>query len=309
MAARIQMTQSVAAIPSDILSWLNQNAHCRPTDLVDSLIKAGHPANKSEIWVKVYFLSKSHSMMTSNQKGLNYFAPDGNFGHAFPNYLTLVSHKNGGDAGKDVKIVNTSYPISFACTAPRVLHVLDVLSTEECDAIVQASRPSLTPSTVVSNTDTNSALARDVRSSYGTYFPRDSHPAVKVVESRIAELFRFPLSHAEPIQILNYAQNAEYKPHHDYFDENTAEGQRIVSQSGNRVATIIIYLNEVERGGATIFPKLNLQVLPRKGSALYFDYFLSEGIYDPDSLHGGTPVLAGEKWIATQWVRRLPYSG
>jgi prolyl 4-hydroxylase len=244
--------------------------------------------------VKVYFLSQSQGVKASNQEGLNNFAPDGNFGSAFPNYLTLV---------------NTYYPISLACTAPRILHVLDVISPEECDAIVEASRPSLTPSTVVSNTETNSAVAKDVRSSFGTYFPRGSHPVVKVVEGRIAELFRFPLSHAEPIQILNYAPNAEYKPHHDYFDENTVEGQRIVSRSGNRVATLIMYLNEVERGGATIFPKLNLQVLPRKGSVLYFDYFLPGGIYDPDSLHGGTPVLAGEKWIATQWVRRLPYEG
>lgn len=311
MAARLQGGSSIQllrSIPADILAWLDHNAHCRPSDLVNSLIKAGHQAGKSETWVKVYFDSKSQvalaaqsnlALSVPEQLGGSYFAPEGDFGPAFPNYLV---HNSSGDT-------KASYPISMACSAPRVLHVLDVLSVSECDAIVEASRPSLTPSTVVSNTDTNSTVSKDVRSSFGTYFPRGSHPVVKAVEERIANLFRFPLSHAEPIQILNYAPNAEYKPHHDYFDETSAEGQRIVARSGNRVATLIMYLNEVERGGATIFPKLNLQVLPRKGSVLYFDYALPGGIFDPDSLHGGAPVLAGEKWIATQWVRCLPYVG
>lgn len=301
MAARLQggsSAQLLRSIPADILTWLDHNAHCRPSDLVNSLIQAGHQAERSQIWVKVYFDSKNQAapaaQTAQGQSQADYFAPDGGFGSAFPNYLVDGQSR---------------FPISMSCSAPRVLHVLDVLSMDECDAIVEASRPSLTPSTVVSNTDTNSAVSKDVRSSFGTYFPRGSHPVVKAVEERIAGLFQFPLSHAEPIQILNYAPHAEYKPHHDYFDESSVEGQRLVARSGNRVATLIMYLNEVERGGATIFPKLNLQVLPRKGSVLYFDYWLAGGVYDPDSLHGGAPVLAGEKWIATQWVRCLPYVG
>lgn len=306
-------------IPADILAWLDHNAHCLPKDLVNSLLKAGHAPHLSHTWVEMYFKAKQggliqhphrqnahHQNAQQTASGADYFAPSGDFGPTFPNYLKMGSQSEmSSQSGSD----GTPYPISMVCEAPRVLHVLDVLTTQECDAIVEASRPSLSPSTVVSNTDTNSAVAKDVRSSFGTYFARGAHPVVKAVEERIAGLFRFPLSHAEPIQILNYAPNAEYKPHHDYFDENTAEGQRIVTRSGNRVATLIMYLNEVELGGATVFPKLNLQVLPRKGSVLYFDYFLPDGGYDPLSLHGGTPVLAGEKWIATQWVRRLPYVG
>lgn len=324
MATRLQGGSSahsvllMRSIPADILAWLDHNAHCRPSDLVNSLIKAGHQADRSETWVKVYFDSKNQlalagqaglAQSTLDQPKADYFAPSGDFGPAFPNYLVKSATSDSSLSSSSIRDAGASYPISMACSAPRVLHVLDVLSMSECDAIVEASRPSLTQSTVVSNTDSNSAVSKDVRSSFGTYFPRGTHPVVKAVEERIADLFRFPLSHAEPIQILNYAPNAEYKPHHDYFDETSAEGQRIVARSGNRVATLIMYLNEVERGGATIFPKLNLQVLPRKGSVLYFDYALPGGVYDPDSLHGGTPVLAGEKWIATQWVRCLPYVG
>lgn len=317
------MLPVIVHIPSDILSWLNHNAHCQPGDLVNSLLKAGHSQTNSQAWVKLFF-EKSNLVLndTSNAafeqiKTANthaqaqgvaeekYLDSKAKFGDLFPNYLT--SKKQG--TGKKAK----RYPIGMVCDSPRVLHVMDVLSAKECDAIVEAARPSLTPSTVVSNNVANAAVSKDVRSSFGTYFPRGSNPVVKVIEERIADLFGFETSHAEPIQILNYAPNAEYKPHHDYFDENTEEGRRLVARSGNRVATLIMYLNEVELGGATIFPELNLQVLPRKGSLLYFDYYLPDGegggSYDSFSLHGGQPVLAGEKWIATQWVRRLPYIG
>jgi prolyl 4-hydroxylase len=271
----------------------------------------------SQAWVKLFFEKSNLVINTSatlpfeqvktagtqaksrDEVDEKYLDSKSKFGASFPNYLTSKRGKR--------------YPIGMVCDSPRVLHVMDVLSPKECDAIVEAARPSLTPSTVVSNNVANATVSADVRSSYGTYFPRGANPVVKVIEERIADLFGFATTHAEPIQILNYAPNAEYKPHHDYFDENTAEGKRLVAKSGNRVATLIMYLNEVELGGATIFPELNLQVLPRKGSLLYFDYYLPDGLgggsYDASSLHGGQPVLAGEKWIATQWVRHLPYIG
>jgi prolyl 4-hydroxylase len=65
----------------------------------------------------------------------------------------------------------------------------------------------------------------------------------------------------------------------------------------------------VPAGGSTVFPDLGLDVLPRKGNALYFAYATEEGQLDRRSLHGGSPVSAGEKWIATKWIRQRPYTG
>lgn len=74
-----------------------------------------------------------------------------------------------------------------------------------------------------------------------------------------------------------------------------------------RVSTLVIYLNDVEGGGETMFPEVGLSVTPKKGSAVYFEYCNSLGQIDPLSLHCGVPVTAGEKWIATKWMRQGNY--
>jgi len=82
-----------------------------------------------------------------------------------------------------------------------------------------------------------------------------------------------------------------------------------MATGGQRVATLVMYLNDVEAGGSTVFPSIGLDVLPRKGSAVYFAYTSDAGETDPRTLHGGSPVTAGEKWIATKWLRQRRYGG
>lgn len=71
---------------------------------------------------------------------------------------------------------------------------------------------------------------------------------------------------------------------------------------GQRVSTLIMYLNDVVSGGETIFPKIGLSIVPKKGSAaaVYFEYSNSLGQVDPLTLHGGSPVVQGEKWMRQQ---------
>ena len=76
---------------------------------------------------------------------------------------------------------------------------------------------------------------------------------------------------------------------------------------GQRIATLIMYLNDVESGGSTIFPDIGLDVLPHKGNAVFFAYSSERGELDNRTLHGGSPVSGGEKWIATKWIRVAPY--
>jgi prolyl 4-hydroxylase len=78
------------------------------------------------------------------------------------------------------------------------------------------------------------------------------------------------------------------------------------------VSTLIAYLNDVEQGGETVFPKLGLAVIPQRGNAVYFEYCNSRGQVDHATLHGGNPVISGEKWLATKWMRErrfVPASG
>ena len=83
----------------------------------------------------------------------------------------------------------------------------------------------------------------------------------------------------------------------------------MLSMGGQRVATLIMYLNDVQGGGSTVFPEIGLDVLPRRGNAVFFAYSDDQGRLDPRTLHGGSPVAAGEKWIATKWLRQRTYTG
>jgi prolyl 4-hydroxylase len=62
-----------------------------------------------------------------------------------------------------------------------------------------------------------------------------------------------------------------------------------------------MYLGEPEKGGGTTFPDVNLEVAPKRGHGVFFSYDRPHPA--TRTLHGGAPVLAGEKWIATKWLR------
>jgi prolyl 4-hydroxylase len=114
-------------------------------------------------------------------------------------------------------------------------------------------------------------------------------------------LLSWPVSHGEGLQVLHYGPGAQYRPHHDYFDPDLPGSSRILERGGQRVATLVMYLNTPEEGGATTFPEAGITVHAVAGHAVFFSYDRP----DPATrtLHGGAPVIAGEKWVATKWLR------
>ncbi len=196
----------------------------------------------------------------------------------------------------------------FVIESPRVVLFGSLLSDEECDSLVSLSRVKLQRSSVV-NARTGAYDIHPHRTSAGTYFNRGENELLQRIERRIAELVDCPLERGEPIQVLHYEPGGEYKPHYDYFDPAHPGNREVLAQGGQRVATLIMYLNDVARGGSTVFPEIGLDVLPRKGHAVYFAYCDEAGALDVRTLHGGSPVGSGEKWIATKWFRQQPYVG
>lgn len=189
---------------------------------------------------------------------------------------------------------------------PDVVVLQDVLTAAECDELIALSKPKLERSRIVDH-QTGAEEVMDLRSSYGTYFLRGENAFVKRIEQRLATLIGMPVANGEGLQILHYGVGAEYQPHYDFFLPESSGSAIHVAKGGQRVITIIMYLNDVEEGGETIFPELDFAVAPRKGSAVYFSYCNSENKLDRMTLHGGSPVRRGEKWIATLWVRQRTY--
>jgi len=207
-----------------------------------------------------------------------------------------------GIDGNLIHLKDRDINVVMVCTSPRIALFNNVLSDAECDALINSSRSKLERSKVVANKQAGE-FVDDTRTSYGAHFDKQENKLVATIQRRIAELVNWPLSHAEPLQILNYAEGGEYLPHFDFFEPQQPGQPSPMQTGGQRIATLIIYLNDVAAGGGTIFPHLNLETRPRKGGALYFSYQFEDGSVDPMTLHGGSPVIRGEKWIATQWFR------
>ena len=188
--------------------------------------------------------------------------------------------------------------------SPRVVVFGGLLSDEECDALINAARPRLSRSLTVA-TKTGGEEVNADRTSQGMFFQRGESALITKIEARIAKLVNWPEINGEGIQVLQYVPGTEYKPHYDYFDPSEPGTATILKRGGQRVGTIVMYLSEPEKGGGTVFPNVHLSVAPKRGNAVFFSYERP----DPSTrtLHGGAPVTAGEKWIATKWLREREF--
>jgi len=189
---------------------------------------------------------------------------------------------------------------------PAIVFLDDVLSHAECDALVERSRDRLTRSTTVDPKDGKDAVI-EARNSEGTFFQLNADPFIAMLDRRIAAVMNMPVENGEGLQILHYRTGGLYSPHYDFFAPHESGSKPHLANGGQRVSSLVIYLNDVEDGGATVFPELKLQVGPKKGGAVYFEYCNSRDQIDAKTLHGGMPVLKGEKWIATKWMRQRRY--
>ena len=189
--------------------------------------------------------------------------------------------------------------------SPRLVVFGELLSIDECETLIADARRRLARSLTV-ETRTGGEMLNIDRTSDGMFFERGESELVQRIEARIARLLNWPLEYGEGLQVLRYASGAQYRPHYDYFDPAEPGTTSILQRGGQRVATLVMYLGEPAQGGATTFPDVGLEVAPQRGSAVFFCYDRP----DPSTrtLHGGAPVLAGEKWVATKWLREREFS-
>ncbi|UUX94837.1 2OG-Fe(II) oxygenase [Aquabacterium sp. J223] len=190
--------------------------------------------------------------------------------------------------------------VVMTLASPRVIVFGGLLSDAECDELIALAEPRLSRSETV-DTDTGGSEVNASRTSQGMFFQRGEHPVCARLEQRIATLLRWPVERGEGLQILRYGPGAEYRPHHDYFDPAHAGTPTILKRGGQRLGTVVVYLNTPAKGGATTFPEAGLAVAPVRGNAVFFSYDRPHPA--TRTLHGGAPVVEGEKWVATKWLR------
>lgn len=292
-------TAFVQSATPEVLAWLESQLArgCTRPSLYKSLLDAGWQA-----------ASASQMMQLTSQEMLDFGAPLAAL--AVPVLTNAVATSvvpspvldAGGtmvDAGdKWVEVIEQR-------NDPRLMVFANLLSAAECEALIDAARPRLSRSLTVDIKTGGEELHPD-RTSQGMFFERNENAVVQRIETRIAKLLRWPIQNGEGLQILRYPPGAQYKPHYDYFNPAEPGTPAILQRGGQRVATLIIYLHEPEEGGATVFPDIGVQVAPRRGNAVFFNY--PQAHPASRTLHGGEPVVKGEKWIATKWLREREFA-
>jgi prolyl 4-hydroxylase len=194
--------------------------------------------------------------------------------------------------------------VLLSVKSPRLIVFGGLLSDEECDALIEESRDRMEDSTVI---DANSGIniADRGRVSRGMFFKFAETALVSRIEARLAALCRWPRGHSESIQVLNYLPGGRYDPHYDYFWAGHEGTRKVTAQAGQRVGTVVMYLNTPEAGGGTSFPDADIEVAAQKGNAVFFSYDRPHP--STKTLHAGSPVIRGEKWIATLWFRERAF--
>ncbi|KAJ0981623.1 hypothetical protein J5N97_009878 [Dioscorea zingiberensis] len=197
---------------------------------------------------------------------------------------------------------------------PRAFLYKRLLSDEECDHLIMLAKDKLEKSMVADN-DSGKSVMSEVRTSSGMFLEKHQDEVVSRIERRLAAWTFLPEENGESIQILHYENGQKYEPHFDYFHDKANQ-----ELGGHRIATVLMYLSNVAKGGETIFPnsegkltqpkddtwsdcaKNGYAVKAEKGDALLFFSLHPDASTDASSLHGSCPVIEGEKWSATKWI-------
>lgn len=191
--------------------------------------------------------------------------------------------------------------VSLSAESPSLRVINDFLSEQECRELIAQATPRLQRAQTVDSHGKHQVDAH--RTSEGMFFTLGESPLIARIEKRIASMLSIPVDHGEGLQVLRYLPGQQYEPHYDWFDPNQPGFAAITATGGQRIASLVMYLNTPEAGGGTAFPEIGLTVTALRGTAVYFAYDTG----DTASLHAGLPVRKGEKWIATKWLRERPF--
>lgn len=198
------------------------------------------------------------------------------------------------------------YEIGVRANEDPLVYVFEnFLSDGEVDAMLLAAKPQLQKALVSAD---DAGVESPGRSGTNCWLAHSHNDVIAELSLRISEVVGIPLEYSESLQIIHYRESEEYAPHYDAWDPATERGRRCMARGGQRLVTCLLYLNDVTAGGSTSFPKLDMAVEAKKGRMVIF-HNCHEGsnVRHPQTLHGGMPVLEGEKWACNLWFRESAY--
>lgn len=262
---------------SDWLNWLNFNLQrqCNPEELANILLQNNFSKQSVEgVIFSTYPKLKNDQFNLSQTDYVK--LPTPHFSHA----------------------LHSSRVQSIESKKLQLYLIFDFLTPYECDFLTGLAKEELTPSSLTIPT-----IDKDFRTSKTAYFSPRSDSFIKIVDNKISKYMGISLEYSEPIQIQYYAVGQQFKIHTDFFEPNTTEYTEFAGAKGNRTWTFMVYLNNVDKGGETIFPNIDKCITPKQGLAVVWNNLYLNGSVNYDSSHAGLPIESGEKYVLTKWFR------
>lgn len=189
--------------------------------------------------------------------------------------------------------------------APRIFEMRNFISHVEADHILMLTNRTHELHRSSTGDSKKPSEHDNTRTSLNTWLYRHETPIIDTIYRRVADVLqldesllreREPDEHpeigtrnsiAEPLQMVHYDPGQEYTAHHDFgYDQMSKPNQP------SRSINVLLYLNDVEEGGETSFPRwhnadsrLGLDVKPEKGKAVLFYMLLPDGNSDDLTQH------------------------
>mmetsp|Transcript_10336 Transcript_10336/g.15539 ORF Transcript_10336/g.15539 Transcript_10336/m.15539 type:complete len:504 (-) Transcript_10336:508-2019(-) len=151
---------------------------------------------------------------------------------------------------------------------PWVVTVDDFLTDIECDTMIElggvegyARSEDVGKELFDGSFDSVQSSSRTSHNAWCTG-PCYEDPIAKDVMAKIEKITGIPEPNSENLQLLRYHEGQFYRTHHDFIDNQEK------FPAGPRLLTAFLYLNDVEEGGGTNFPRLGITVNPKRGRLL-----------------------------------------
>uniref|UniRef100_A0A7N6B4T3 procollagen-proline 4-dioxygenase n=1 Tax=Anabas testudineus TaxID=64144 RepID=A0A7N6B4T3_ANATE len=170
---------------------------------------------------------------------------------------------------------------------PRIVRYHDIVTEKEMERVKELAKPRVSPHI--------SSVSKDA------WLGAFEHPVVDTINQRIEDVTGLDVTTAEDLQVANYGVGGQYEPHFDFGRKDEPDAFEELG-TGNRIATWLLYMSDVQAGGATVFTDVGAAVQPKKGTAVFWYNLHPSGEGDYRTRHAACPVLVGNKWVSNKWI-------
>lgn len=178
------------------------------------------------------------------------------------------------------------------------------LSVTDCCTLIEAIRVTAQPSTVADKEDKGvQSKTRISQTADLSCLPLEY---LNSLDQKICGTLGLPTNLGELNQAQMYKTGEFYKPHFDFFRPDRKLYDTYTSWMGQRTWTFMVYLNDVQIGGETHFPRIGLKIKPKQGMAVIWNNLTKQGRPNYKTLHEALPPKSNTKYVLTKWFRSWP---